>query len=156
MIQSWLPQNLFFNVQGMNISYRNITVALKTNDDKTISFGLNAIKNVGVKALEQIVIARDNDGPFIYTGFRPRMVFIKSVDTTAPWLVWDTARNTFNPANKGLAWNDSAAESDYTGYPADILSNGFKLRSSNATINASGTWIYGAWGDVPFKYNNTF
>ena len=98
----------------------------------------------------------NNDGPFIYTGFRPRMVFIKSVDTTAPWLVWDTVRNTFNPANNGLAWNDGAAESDYTGYPADILSNGFKLRSSNATINASGTWIYGAWGDVPFKYNNTF
>ena len=34
-------------------------------DDETISFGLNAIKNVGVKALEQIVIARDNDGPFV-------------------------------------------------------------------------------------------
>ena len=34
MIKSWIPQNLFFSVQGMNISYRNITVALKTNDDK--------------------------------------------------------------------------------------------------------------------------
>jgi hypothetical protein len=96
------------------------------------------------------------NGPFIYTGFRPRMVFIKNSDGQSPWLVWDTVRNTFNPANKGLAWNDDAAESDYTGYPADILSNGFKLRSSNATINASATWIYGAWGDVPFKYNNTF
>ena len=38
MIQSWLPQNLFFNVQGMNISYRNITVTLKTNDDKTMKW----------------------------------------------------------------------------------------------------------------------
>jgi len=98
----------------------------------------------------------NNDGTFVYTGFRPRMVFIKNSDGQSPWLVWDTARATFNPANNGLAWNDDAAESDYTGYPADILSNGFKLRSSNATINASGTWIYGAWGDVPFKYNNTF
>ena len=98
----------------------------------------------------------NNDGPFIYTGFRPRMVFIKSVDTTAPWMVWDTARATFNVINISLAWNDSLTESDYTGYPIDVLSNGFKIRTSNATVNASGTWIFGAWGDVPFKYNNTF
>ena len=99
----------------------------------------------------------NNNGPFIYTGFKPRLVFIKSVDTVAPWVIWDTARTTDrNPANNGLAWNASGAESDYTGYPIDILSNGFKLRSSNATINASGTWIFGAWSDVPFKYNNIF
>ena len=33
-------------------------------DKKTISFGLNAIKNVGVKALEQIISARDSGGTF--------------------------------------------------------------------------------------------
>ena len=98
----------------------------------------------------------NNDGPFIYTGFRPKMLFIKSVDTVAPWVVWDTARSTFNKANNALAWNVSNTEADYTGYPIDILSNGFKLRTSNATVNASGTWVYGAWADVPFKYNNTF
>ena len=97
-----------------------------------------------------------SDGSFVYTGFRPRMLFIKSVDTTAPWLVYDTARGTSNEINNGLAWNGDNAEADFTGYPIDIYSNGFKLRTSNATVNASGTWVFGAWGDVPFKYNNTF
>jgi len=35
------------------------------------------------------------DGPFIYTGFRPRMIFVKRTDSTASWYVWDTARSTF-------------------------------------------------------------
>ena len=40
----------------------------------------------------------------------------------------------------------------------DILSNGFKLRSENGTLNhpSGNKFIYMAWGDVPFKYNNTF
>ena len=33
-------------------------------DKKTISFGLNAIKNVGAKALEHILEAREKEGPF--------------------------------------------------------------------------------------------
>ena len=97
----------------------------------------------------------NNDGPFIYTGFRPKLVYVKSVDTTAPWVVWDTERSTSNEANNALSWQGADNESAYTGYPIDIYSNGFKLVSSNATINASGTWVFGAWGDVPFKYNNT-
>ena len=97
----------------------------------------------------------NNDGPFIYTGFKPQIVYVKSVDTTAPWVVWDTSRSVYNEANNALAWSAANNESDYTGYPIDIYSNGFKLKTSNATVNASGTWIFGAWGDVPFKYNNT-
>ena len=99
----------------------------------------------------------NNDGPFIYTGFRPRMFFIKSVDTQAPWTVYDGVRDGFNnPPNSPaqLFWDESLAE--HTSYGLDIYSNGFKLRTSNATVNASGTWVFGAWGDVPFKYNNTF
>ncbi|MFQ6604872.1 MAG: DNA polymerase III subunit alpha [Fidelibacterota bacterium] len=34
------------------------------SDEKTITFGLNAIKNVGSKALEKIIEAREEDGPF--------------------------------------------------------------------------------------------
>ena len=43
------------------------------------------------------------------------------------------------------------------GEPVDFLSNGFKIRDSDAIVNASsGTYIYCSWGSVPFKYNNTF
>ena len=41
----------------------------------------------------------NNDGPFIYTGFRPRMLFVKSIDTSDDWIVIDTLRSTFNTTN---------------------------------------------------------
>jgi len=97
----------------------------------------------------------NTDGAFIYTGFRPRMLFVKRSDAVNSWFVWDTARTTSNKMNSYLYWDSSNAEE--TGYAIDVLSNGFKLRGqNNATNNSGGTFIYGAWGDVPFKYNNTF
>ena len=33
-------------------------------DNRSISFGMNAIKNVGIKALELIIVSREKDGPF--------------------------------------------------------------------------------------------
>lgn len=39
-------------------------IIFKPLDSKTISFGLNAIKNVGTKALENILAARNKYGPF--------------------------------------------------------------------------------------------
>ena len=97
------------------------------------------------------------NGPFVYTGFRPRLVFCKSADASENWQVRDTARSTFNADSQvRIYWNSSSAEgSASTASPIDFLSNGFKVRGSNSEIN-SNTILYGAWGDVPFKYNNTF
>tara|TARA_R100001129_G_scaffold157708_1_gene121200 strand:- start:1011 stop:2732 length:1722 start_codon:yes stop_codon:yes gene_type:complete len=98
----------------------------------------------------------NNDGPFIYTGFRPRLLFIKNIDSTSPWGVYDGERPGFNDCDLG-AWDESTALDNNIGaYPLDILSNGFKLKTSNATVNSSHTWVYGAWADVPAKYNNAF
>ena len=95
------------------------------------------------------------DGPFIYTGFRPRMFFVKLLDSAGDWWIQDTARSTFNPASKYIAWN--RADGEATGIDVDFLSNGFKIRTSSGDFNSNGAEIlYGAWGDVPFKYNNTF
>jgi len=106
-------------------------------------------------------IANDNaDGPFVYTGFRPRMIFIKMLVTGDGWGVWDSGRYPSNPIYKIVSWNLSNAESTLASgyYDVDFLSNGFKIRASNAQINSTSydPYIWGAWGDVPFKYNNTF
>jgi len=93
------------------------------------------------------------DGPFIYTGFRPAMYFVKNATAANGWFVYDKLRDGFNDQNDTLSWQDSTAE-DNT-YEHDIYSNGFKPRDSNNATNQSGqTFIYGAWADVPFKYNN--
>ena len=96
----------------------------------------------------------DNDGTFVYTGFKPTMLWIKNTQSTSPWCVYDTARPTYNPSYL-VAWDETTAQNT-SSYPIDILSNGFKLRTSNATINSAHTWVFGAWGNPSFKYNNTF
>ena len=100
----------------------------------------------------------DDDGAFIYTGFRPRLVFIKNGDDSSQrWVVHDSARETHNVMDTPIDWNESYGEYTATGRRIDFVSNGFKCRTSDAEINSSGdTFIYGAWGDVPLKYNNTF
>jgi len=95
------------------------------------------------------------DGPFVYTGFRPRLIFVKLRNSAGDWWIQDTARSTFNPLSKYIAWNRNDAEA--TGIDVDFLSNGFKIRTSSGDFNSSGaTILYGAWGDVPTKYGNTF
>ena len=94
-----------------------------------------------------------NDGPVVYIGFRPAMIIIKRIDATEDWWIHDYKRNPDNPIDQNLYPNGNNATAVETA--SDFFSNGFKLKTSNATVNASGTWIFGAWGDVPFKYNNT-
>jgi hypothetical protein len=95
------------------------------------------------------------DGPFIFTGFRPKWLMIKRTDSTQNWIIVDTSRDTYNVANKRLLANSSAAED--TGIPnyVDLLSNGFKCRDSNISYNASGgTYIVMAYAENPFKNSN--
>jgi len=98
------------------------------------------------------------DGPFIYTGFRPRLLFIKNADTSGRrWTILDSARNTSNLVDSVVNWDETQAEYDSSARGVDILSNGFKIRGTDSDTNTSGnTYVFGAWGDVPFKYNNTF
>ncbi len=92
------------------------------------------------------------DGPFVYTGFKPRFVMLKpAVGTTGSWWMLDTTRNTYNPISGVLGADGSSQESA----PADVidsLANGFKLRTT--FLNTSGdTMVYAAFAEQPFKYS---
>ena len=95
------------------------------------------------------------DGPFVYTGFRPRFVLVKKTSATSSWSILDTARDGYNVSDNPLLPNLSNAESTSTstsGAFADILSNGFKARGNSGDINDSGaTYIYAAFAENPFK-----
>jgi len=93
------------------------------------------------------------DGTFIFTNFQPRYVMFKRTDTTSNWNIDDGARNTYNATDILIAANNSNA--DASPYPVDFLSNGIKLRSTLADINASGgTYIYACFASNPFKNSN--
>ena len=93
------------------------------------------------------------DGPFIYTGFKPAWIMIKSATTVQSWMLFDNKRLGFNPDNDYLLANSTAVE------PADeevldIVSNGFKPRVTAGTLNTSGqTYIYMAFAENPFVAN---
>jgi hypothetical protein len=91
------------------------------------------------------------DGPFIYTGFRPRWVMIKNATTVGTaWLLLDTAMNPSN--NSNIYLNPNLSDAQGTDNIFDVVSNGFKLRNSFATLNGSGdTFIYASFAENPFK-----
>jgi hypothetical protein len=95
------------------------------------------------------------DGPFIYTGFRPRYYILKNITNAQSWSVQDTSRSPYNVGSAVLLPNSSSAELTGTDF-VDILSNGFKIRhSSSGNNNNSGdTYIYMAFAENPFKYAN--
>jgi hypothetical protein len=98
----------------------------------------------------------NTNGIFVYTGFRPKLVYLKKSSGSGAWNIFYSPPKTFNSsANDYIVWSNSDSEAN--GVPVDFLSNGFKIRSSGAGVNGNGdNYVYGAWGDVPFKYNNTF
>ncbi len=98
------------------------------------------------------------DGPFIYTGHKPALLWIKNIDSTSTnWMIWDNVRDTYNVADSILRANLSDEEDDGT-WEVDFLSNGFKIREANSDhINNtnSDTYIYCSWAEMPFKYSAT-
>ena len=93
-----------------------------------------------------------SDGPFVYCGFRPRSILYKRSDSTANWIAIDTSTSPYNAAPNYLQPNLSNAEGSDNVF--DIVSNGFKFRSSSTVQNASGgTYIYAAFAENPFKYS---
>ncbi|BAQ91854.1 hypothetical protein [uncultured Mediterranean phage uvMED] len=94
------------------------------------------------------------DGTFVYTGFKPAWVMIKRTDASGDnWVICDNKRDTFNVMENILLPNTSSAEFDETSF--DFVSNGFKLRQSAGTYNASGgTIIYMAFAENPFVDSN--
>ena len=95
-----------------------------------------------------------SDGPFVYTGFKPAFVMLKKSSGTGDWNIRDTARSPFNVVGQALYPNLAFSEYSGTETYIDILSNGFKLRGNWNSSNASGTYIYMAFAENPFKYSN--
>jgi len=125
-----------------------------TNNNNTPYVAYVFAEKQGYSKFGKYVGNGNANGPFIYTGFKPAFVMTKRTDTTSGWFIQDIKRGIRN-SNSGTALeaNTNLAESGIgaTNYDIDFLSNGFKLRQSNAYLNASGgTYIYMAFAENPF------
>lgn len=100
------------------------------------------------------------DGTFVYLGFSPAVIILKNSDNAEQWYFRDIARQTYNvnpPSNIWLQPNTSNTEAanGATTAEIDVLSNGFKIRTTNPAAGeisyGTRTYIYGAWAANPFK-----
>ena len=101
----------------------------------------------------------NNDGPFVYCGFRPQVIILKLATGTNDWGMYTHAINdNENDGDSQVQRLDGTnGEQGGTSRAIDFLSNGFKLRTSNSTFNgSSGHYIFIAYADVPYKYANPF
>ena len=94
------------------------------------------------------------DGPFVYTGFRPKWIMSKRTDASGNnWVIIDAERDAYNVSGNILQADTSNSEFSVTSYPTrDILSNGFKARSATVENVSGGTYIYCAFAESPFAY----
>tara|TARA_R110000744_G_scaffold163036_2_gene279713 strand:+ start:264 stop:1325 length:1062 start_codon:yes stop_codon:yes gene_type:complete len=99
------------------------------------------------------------DGPFCYTGFAPKWVMLKRMDSSGySWQIMDAARNNTNQVTsllKAEVFNPQQDPSDVKSF----YSNGFKIDNAAAENNADfysagGRFLYIAFGQTLVGTNN--
>ena len=94
-----------------------------------------------------------SDGVFVYTGFRPAWIYRKIYSGSDSHMLVDDKRLGRNPDQAYLFANATQTESDIE--RIDIVSNGFKLRTTDGGDNGSGsTYIYMAFASAPLVGSN--
>ena len=178
-VENWLVYHSSLTNPTTSYLYLNSTAAQATtasywNGGPTSSvFGIGAYSGInasagtyvayvfaavaGYSAMGSYTGNGSTDGPFVYTGFRPRFVLIKcssNATSSTVWTIFDTSRSPYNASVNELYPNLNAVEGvDSSGI--DILSNGFKPKRNSEYANLSGwTYIYYAVAENPFKYSS--
>ena len=84
----------------------------------------------------------NDDGEFVHTGFRPRWVWVKNLDATQNWQVWDAARETENEMDQVYEFNSQNNSGSSSNTAIDFLSNGFKHRTSFQRSNSTADFLF--------------
>ena len=121
--------------------------------DESIAYCFAPVE--GYSAMGSYTGNGSTDGPFVALSFRPAVIILKRTDSSSSWQIRDTTRSPHNVVTENLYPNLSNAESTDSSLNLDILSNGFKPRTStDGGSNASGgTYVYIAFASNPFQAN---
>jgi len=91
-----------------------------------------------------------DDGTFVYLGFKPRWVLIKSKEANMDWNVMDSAQSPINPMTKYLTANTADPQGSSSTKTIDFLSTGFKCRDDNNLNFSDHYFYYAAFAESPF------
>ena len=152
LTSGFISSSLFWNNTSPTSSVFTVTSSTSNNPSGTGVVAYCFAPVAGYSSFGSYTGNGSTDGSFTYLGFLPKLILIKRTDTTSNWTMLDTLREGYNVDNDPLYPNLSNAEG--TTDLLDITSNGFKLRSTDASVNASGgTYIFAAWASNPFQYS---
>ena len=99
----------------------------------------------------------DANGTFVYTGFKPAFVLLKSINNGGwHWRLMDTVRdNSRNDGTNNILFPNHNSAEITNELDIDYLSNGFKIRDTRTGINGSGWTIsYMAFAKEPLVGSN--
>ena len=149
---AYVATSVFWNNTAPTSSVFTVgtTGAVNNTGDAMVAYCWTPI--AGYSAFGSYTGNGSTNGPFVYTGFRPRWIMVKWSSGVENWGIIDTARTPYNAVISQLFANTLTAENTDANQAVDILSNGFKLRGSLDLFNNSGgTYIYAAYAENPFK-----
>ena len=104
---------------------------------------------------DQTHAANSGNNRFIYTGFKPALVIIKSMGSSEHWNIPIFTNNggKYNGVVNTLSTNLTNAERAMDDNPAyDYTSNGFLIRTADNNVNKTATtYLYAAWAESPLN-----
>ena len=140
-----------YSASANTFSFSASSTVANTSGEKVIAYCFHNVK--GYSKIGTYIGNGNADGTFVYTGFKPAFLMIKCFDNARSWVMWDTKRNPYNLSTYGLLADTSDTEN--SGYDVDLLSNGFKLRTTGSGENGSGfNYIYMAFAEEPLVGDN--
>ena len=140
-----------YSASANTFSFSASSTVANTSGEKVIAYCFHNVK--GFSKMGTYTGNGNADGTFIYLGFKPAFVLVKNTSRSQDWVIHDTKRDLTNLNTDILRPNLSDAEATFGA--VDLLSNGFKARSSTAYLNYSGdTFIYMAFAENPLVGTN--
>ena len=153
------PNGYIYSPDATNITLSNHG-DINNNGVTTVAYCF--AQKVGYSKIGSYVGNSNADGTFVYTGMKPTFLLLKKYTASGQsWYIYDAKRDGKNigtgqtGGNKSIRPNTNEAEEQASGYPMDILSNGFKWRTTSTQQNSSGqSYIYYAVGQSIVGTNN--
>ena len=146
-------EDTYFNDTAATSSVFSVGTSAGTNGSGDTYVAYCFAQKQGYSKFGSYIGNGNANGSFLYTGFKPAWVLVKSSTYAGSWLLWDNKRSTsggFNPNHYILVPNNDEAEQTGTNYAIDILSNGFKLTNTNGNVQNSGEkMLYMAFAHQP-------
>tara|TARA_Y100000114_G_C11713474_1_gene304706 strand:- start:32 stop:1072 length:1041 start_codon:yes stop_codon:yes gene_type:complete len=151
-----LTQSVVWNDAAPTSSLFSVGTAGDTNGSSNTYVAYCWAEKTGYSKFSSYTGNGSADGTFVYTGFRPAFLLSKNTTATQGWLLVDSKRgNPFNPIDGSLHPNSNAAEDTSSDFFVDFYSNGFKVRDTDAQLNASGNiYVYIAFAEAPLVGSN--